>query len=161
MIEDFNPRLDLKLERSLKASPELVWKCWTTPEHLMPWFCPQPWKTTECRIDLRPGGEFFTRMEGPNGENNPNSGCYLEVEPTRKLVWTSSLLPAYRPVKDGFLPFTAFLFIEPDGKGGTNYTAFARHGDPDTHKQHEDMGFHEGWGTVAGQLDDYAQELKA
>ncbi len=161
MIEDFNPELDLKLERTLKASPDLVWKCWTTPEHLMHWFCPKPWRTTECEIDLRPGGKFYTRMQGPNGEDNPSAGCYLEVEEGHKLVWTSTLLPAYRPAKDAFLPFTAFLFIEPDGAGGTKYTAFARHGDPATHTKHEEMGFHEGWGTVAGQLDEYAQTLSA
>ena len=161
MIEDFDPELDLKLERTLKASPELVWQCWTTPEHLKHWFCPKPWRTTECEIDLRPGGRFYTRMQGPNGEDMPNTGCYLEVEQGRKLVWTSCLLTGYRPNPTPGLPFTAFLFIEPDGKGGTDYTAFARHGEPGSHKQHEDMGFHEGWGTVATQLDEYAQTLKA
>lgn len=160
MIEDFNPELDLKLERTLKASPDLLWKCWTTPEHLMPWFCPKPWKTTECEIDLRPGGRFYTRMQGPDGEDNPNTGCYLEVVPERKLVWTSTLLAGYRPANDVFLPFTAFLFMEPDGNGGTAYSAYARHGNPDTHKQHADMGFEHGWGAVALQLDEYALGLK-
>lgn len=159
MIDDFDPKLDLKLERTLKASPDVIWMCWTTPEHLTPWFCPRPWETTECEIDLRPGGRFYTRMKGPDGEDNPNTGCYLEIEKNRKLVWTSALLPGFRPVKESFLPFTAFLFLEPDGKGGSKYTAFARHGDPATHKQHADMGFEHGWGAVAEQLDEYALKL--
>ena len=43
--------------------------------------------------------------------------------------------------------------------GGTSYTAIARHRNPDTRKTHEDMGFFDGWGTVATQLEAYAKEL--
>ena len=31
---------DLVLERVVDVPPELVFKAWTTPKHLMPWFCP-------------------------------------------------------------------------------------------------------------------------
>ncbi len=55
-----NPELDLMLERVVDVSPELMWATWTTPELLKPWFCPLPWKTVECEIDLRPGGIFRT-----------------------------------------------------------------------------------------------------
>ena len=36
---------DLVLERVVDVSPELLFKAWTTPEHLMPWFCPKPYRT--------------------------------------------------------------------------------------------------------------------
>jgi hypothetical protein len=35
--------------------------------------------TTECEIDLRPGGKFRTVMRGPDGTTMDNTGCYLEV----------------------------------------------------------------------------------
>ena len=50
------PGLDLILERVVDVPRELVWRAWTTPEHLMKWFTPVPWKTIACEIDLRPGG---------------------------------------------------------------------------------------------------------
>ena len=37
--------------------------------------------------------------------------------------------------------------------------AVARHRSAETAKQHADMGFHDGWGTVATQLEAYAQGL--
>jgi uncharacterized protein YndB with AHSA1/START domain len=53
------------------------------------------------------------------------------------------------------------VFIEPDGKGGTNYTAVAVHKDPEGKKKHEDMGFHEGWGTVFNQMVEFIEtEMK-
>jgi uncharacterized protein YndB with AHSA1/START domain len=37
-------------------------------------------------------------------------------------------------------------------QGGTKYTALVIHGDPDSRKKHEDMGFHGGWATALEQL---------
>jgi uncharacterized protein YndB with AHSA1/START domain len=93
-----DPRLDLVLERLVDAPSQLVWEAWTRPEHLKKWFCPLPWKTTDCEIDLRPGGIFRTVMRGPEGQEFRNVGCYLEVIENEKLVFTSALLPGYRPV---------------------------------------------------------------
>jgi len=47
---------------------------------------------------------------------------------------------------------TAVITMEPDGKGGCKYTARAIHANEETRKKHEEMGFHEGWGTVLDQL---------
>ncbi|CAA9892839.1 hypothetical protein METHB2_840005 [Candidatus Methylobacter favarea] len=74
-----DPELDLMFERVVEVPRELVWEAWTTPEKLKPWFCPLPWLTIDCEIDLRPGGIFRTVMQSPEGQNFPNAGCYLEV----------------------------------------------------------------------------------
>jgi uncharacterized protein YndB with AHSA1/START domain len=155
-----DPALDLVFERVVDVPPDLVWKAWTTPEHLKKWFCPLPWTTTACEIDLRPGGAFRTVMRSPEGKEFPNAGCYLEVEAPRKLVWTSVLLPGFRPAPEdssapGF-PFTAVLRFEPDGSG-TKYTAVVLHKDADGRKRHEAMGFHDGWGKALDQLVELAR----
>ncbi|MEK1891248.1 MAG: SRPBCC family protein [Phyllobacterium sp.] len=147
-----NPKLDLVLERVVDVPRELVWKAWTTPEHIVKWFTPKPWQTTDCEIDLRPGGVFRTTMLSPEGQSFPNVGCYLEVIPNEKLVWTDALLPGYRPSEKPF--FTAYLTLESEGNG-TRYRAVAIHRDEASRKQHEDMGFHDGWGTVLDQLVAY------
>ena len=54
----FNPQLDLTFERIIDVPKELVWRAWTEPALLKPWFCPLPWKTIDAEIDLRPGGMF-------------------------------------------------------------------------------------------------------
>jgi uncharacterized protein YndB with AHSA1/START domain len=149
MIPDFNPELDLLLQREVPVPPQRVWDAWTRPELLVRWFTPAPWRTTHCEIDLRPGGAFRTVMEGPDGERMDSTGCYLEVDAPRRLVWTDALLPGYRPSGAPF--FTGFLLLEPVGSG-TRYTAIARHGSPETKGQHEAMGFHHGWGAALDQL---------
>ena len=78
------------------------------------------------------------------------AGCYLEVVENERLTWTAALGPGYRPNITDF-PFTATILIEPAGKG-TKYTAIAKHGDAELKKRHEEMGFHEGWGTALDQL---------
>ncbi len=92
--------LDLQLEREVDVPPEAVWAAWTQPDQLVKWFTPAPWTTAECQIDLRPGGMFRTVMRSPEGEDFPNVGCYLEVVPYERLVWTSALAPGYRPVTE-------------------------------------------------------------
>ena len=64
---NINPELDLYFERIVDVPPELIWKAWTVPEHMLPWFCPLPWKTVEVELDLRPGGKFYTVMQSPEG----------------------------------------------------------------------------------------------
>jgi uncharacterized protein YndB with AHSA1/START domain len=142
-----------------------VWAAWTKPEHIKKWFTPAPWTTIDCEIDLRPGGIFRTVMRSPEGQEFPNAGCYLEIVPNEKLVWTSALGPGYRPAigqaQTGFgkeLYFTAIILLEAQGTR-TKYTAVAIHGDEATSKRHEEMGFYQGWGAALDQLLALAKTL--
>ena len=149
-----DPKTDLVLERVVDVAPELVWKAWTMPEYLKQWFTPAPWKTVGCEIDLKPGGKFHTVMESPEGQQFPNTGCYLEVVPNRRLTWTGALLPGFRPANHGpDVPFvfTAIIEIEPHG-AGTKYTATTLHSTEEGRSKHEAMGFHHGWGAALDQL---------
>ena len=57
---DFNPQLDLFMERVVDVPVARVWRAWTDPDQVKQWFTPAPWQTTRCEIDLRPGGRFLT-----------------------------------------------------------------------------------------------------
>ncbi len=151
-----DPRLDLVLERVVDVPRDVVWAAWTKPEHLKVWFTPRPWTVSHCEIDLRPGGLFKTIMRSPDGTDFPNVGCYLEVVPNERLVWTDALLPGYRPAANAFM--TAIITLESAG-AGTRYTAMARHRDEDDRKKHEDMGFFNGWGTALDQLVAHARTM--
>jgi len=129
-----------------------VWEAWTTPEHLKQWFAPKPYETIHCEIDLRPGGVFRTVMRSPEGEEYDGAGCYLEVVPIERLVWTSALGPGFRPAAESDLPFTGVISLSPTAAGGCRYSALAMHARPDICARHAEMGFHEGWGTALDQL---------
>lgn len=153
-----NPKLDLVLERVIDVPRELVWAAWTQPEHIKKWFTPAPWETVDCEIDLRPGGVFRTVMRSPEGQDFPHLGCYLEIIPNEKLVWTSALGPGYRPLirETGTgncdeLYFTGVVALEAQGNK-TKYTAIALHGDEASSKKHADLGFQDGWSAALDQL---------
>src|SRR6266487_5617619 len=155
-----DPKLDLVLERIVDVSPELVWMAWTQPEHLKHWFTPVPWTTVECEIDLRPGGIFRTVMRSPEGKDHPNLGCYLEVVPDRKLVWTDALERGFRPSRQNPIlsfNFTATILLEPHGKG-TKYTAIVMHKDAGSRAKHDAMGFQDGWGKALEQLVEHVKQ---
>ncbi|MER9441786.1 SRPBCC family protein [Mesorhizobium sp. M0340] len=152
-----DPKLDLVLERSIEAPRELLWMALTKPEHVRQWFTPKPWIITDCEIDLRPGGLFRTRMQSPDGkEVNDRRCCYLEIVQDERLVWTDALLPGYRPSGDPFI--TAVISLQSRGEA-TRYTATAIHRDEATCNSHAEMGFYDGWGTVADQLAGYVKTI--
>jgi uncharacterized protein YndB with AHSA1/START domain len=154
-----DPKLDLTFTRVVDVPRHLVWRAWTEPQRLMPWFCPLPWKTVACEIDLRPGGMFRTTMRSPEGQEFPANGCYLEVVPYERLVWTNALLPGYRPsyvpekcgTDDTGFMFTAMIELADHGQG-TRYKATVIHADETGCKKHAEMGFEAGWGAALDQL---------
>jgi len=158
-------RFDLVLERTLDAPVDLVWRAYTDPQHLKQWFAPKPYQITECELDLRPGGIFRIRMTGPDGfdTGHENASCVLEVVEGQKLTWTSALGPKYRPTEMGegceSFPMTAVITLADAGNGKTHYKAVALHKDLKDRDAHEKMGFQDGWGTTAAQLEDLAKSL--
>lgn len=147
---------ELVLTRYMDAPREKLYRCWTEPELMKQWFTPAPWKTVEARVDLRAGGSNYVLMRGPNGEEVPNHGVYLEIVPNEKIVFTDAYTKAWEPSEKPF--FTAIVTFEPEGDG-TRYTARALHWRAEDKEAHEKMGFHEGWGAAADQLVALAKTL--
>jgi len=147
-----DPRFDLVFEREVALSPAQIWLAWTTPDLIIEWFTPAPWKTLECQIDLRPGGMFRTVMQSPGGETFPHVGCYLDIVAHEQLVWTNALGPGYRPLASPPTPCISAIIHLEEVANGTRYTAVARHKDEADRSAHEAMGFAEGWGKALDQL---------
>lgn len=153
-----DPSTDLSFTRRIDAPRALLWECWTTPEHIKRFFVPKPHQVTDCEIDLRPGGRFNTTFD-VEGHEMRNDGVCLEVVDGRRLVFTDAYTEGWKPNPDPFM--TAIIEFEDHPDGGTRYTAIARHRSAEARQRHEEMGFHDGWGTVATQLEDYAKSLRA
>ncbi|CAN7598203.1 SRPBCC family protein [Phenylobacterium sp. LjRoot225] len=148
---------ELVIARKLAASPEALFRCWTDPALIPQWFCPKPWYAEVVKMDVRPGGVSQTIFHGPDGESFPNDGVYLEVVPNRKLVFTDAYTEGWVPTENPM--FTGIITFEDAGNGETLYIARARHWTDATVKQHVEMGFHEGWGVCAEQLEALAKTL--
>lgn len=153
-----DPDTDLTFTRVLKAPRRLIWECWTTPRHIREFFVPRPNRVTDCEIELRAGGRFDTTFD-VEGNVMENRGVFLEVVDGERLVFTDAYTEGWKPAPDPFM--TAILTLADAPDGGTAYTVVVRHRNPEARKTHEEMGFFDGWGTVADQLDAYALSLRS
>ena len=147
---------ELVLERKLDATPEQLFRCWTEPELIKQWFVPRPWTIASAEMDVRPGGSSLVVMRDPEGKDYPNPGLFLEVVKNEKIVFTDAYTAAWVPSEKPFM--TAIVTFEDEG-GKTRYTARARHWTMEDKDAHEKMGFHEGWGQCADQLEEVAKGL--
>uniref|UniRef100_UPI0035CC7684 SRPBCC family protein n=1 Tax=uncultured Sphingomonas sp. TaxID=158754 RepID=UPI0035CC7684 len=145
--------LTLSITRLIDAPREAVWRAWT--DHLAEWWCPRPWTVEILEQDLRAGGASAMIMRGPNGEESPQQGVYLEVVPMERVVFTDAFTEGWIPAA----PFIVGVLEFADEGGGTRYTASARHWSAADKERHEAMGFVQGWGTVAAQLEEVAQRI--
>jgi uncharacterized protein YndB with AHSA1/START domain len=147
---------ELVLTRIIDALPEKVYRAWTEPELLKQWFAPLPWTTSVAELDVRAGGSNMVVMRDPDGNEYPSRGIYLEVVKNKRLVFTDAFVSAWEPSEKPFM--TVILTFENEG-GKTKYTALVRHWSVADREQHEKMGFHEGWGQCADQLEDLVKRL--
>ncbi|WP_298432491.1 SRPBCC family protein [Ottowia sp.] len=141
--------LELGITRFIDAAPEKLFRAWTEPELMKQWFCPPPWKVVHAECDVRPGGASLIVMQGPEGQQMPNCGVYLEVVPGLRLVFTDAYTEAWVPSPKPFM--TGILSFDPEGSG-TRYTARVRHWRRADYDQHVAMGFEQGWGIATDQL---------
>lgn len=147
---------ELVLTRLIGAPRHKVWRCWSEPALLKQWFVPKPWTIAAVDTDLRPGGRSEVTMRDPEGNDYPNRGVYLEVVPGEKLVFTDAFTAGWEPTEK---PFFVAVVTFGDEAGKTRYTARARHWTVADREAHEKMGFHEGWGQCADQLEALAKTL--
>ncbi|HSH45509.1 MAG TPA: SRPBCC domain-containing protein, partial [Longimicrobiales bacterium] len=77
------------------------------------------------------------------------NGCFLDVVPRERIVFTDALTAGWRPAANGFVTAVMTFRDHPDG---TEYVARAMHKDPADRERHVELGFYDGWTTVIEQL---------
>ena len=155
-----NPKLDFAIERFIDAPPRLVWEALTKPEHLKEWYMPKAWgRVSDCEMDLRPGGKFSITIAVHDGAAVPNLGCFLDVVPMERLVWTSMLFPDYRPATFDDIPITAIVTMEAEGVG-TRYVFTALHRNEADFVTDRDSGFQQGTEIAVDQFVEHVIAMK-
>jgi uncharacterized protein YndB with AHSA1/START domain len=70
---------EIVISRKIQAPRALVFKAWTSPQHVAVWWGPRGFRTTTQRIELRAGGVWQFTMHGPDGVDYLNRIEFLEV----------------------------------------------------------------------------------
>jgi len=80
---------ELVITRVFDAPRDLVFQCWTEPEHLQHWQgAPRGFTVTTQESDIRPGGFFRICMRSPEGVNHWLRGDYREILKPERIVFT-------------------------------------------------------------------------
>lgn len=98
---------NLVITRVLDAPRHAIWRAWSDPEWLKVWWSPKPGTTEVIALNLQPGRAFHTRIQGPDDDRSEHIGCFLEVIPHARIVFTSMLTAGWRPA----IPELAFTTL--------------------------------------------------
>jgi uncharacterized protein YndB with AHSA1/START domain len=151
---------ELIIARTFDAPRELVFRCWTEPEHFQRWWGPQTFDTPSCTIDARPGGAILFNMRSTEYDMDIwAGGVYREVTPPSRIVVTdyftdpagNKVSPRSYGMSDVF-PEEALVtvdFVEHEGKT----TLFMRQTIPALAPERE--GATVGWSESFDKLDAY------
>ena len=155
-----DPKLDIVFERFIDAPTRLVWEALTKPEHLKEWYMPKAWgRVSRAEMDVRPGGIFSIDIATGDGQEFPNLGCFLDVIPMERLVWTSMLFPGYRPAVFDDIPITAIVTMETVG-AGTRYVFTALHRDEADFEKNKESGWQQGTEIAVDQFVAHVKSMK-
>jgi len=81
---------EIALTRTFDAPPEVVFKAWTSHEHLRHWFGPMGFDITTHEFNFKPGGVWRFIMHGPDGIDYPNKIEYQTITPNREITFLHS-----------------------------------------------------------------------
>jgi len=152
MTLEFDPDLDLRVDRVIHAPRARVWRAWTNPLDLALWWLPAPTKCRVERLDVTPGGAFVTSMSDDGVAYSPHlDACFVVVEPGERIVFTTALDSRLRPTNPAPVSMSADISFG-DHPQGTDYRVVVRHLDASSRAHHEALGFADGWGAVTAQL---------
>ncbi len=100
------------MERTFDAPAQLVFDCWTSPEHIVRWFGVPRAKMSVCEVDLRPGGAWKYVMAAADWGEMTMFGTFHEVSPPNRLVYTE----AFAEFPEGGEAVVTMTMEERDGK---------------------------------------------
>ena len=145
-----NPELDLTMTRVIRAPRALVWRAWSEPESFAQWWVPAPAKCRVAAMEMRAGGALVTEISEDGRAFVPHmNACFLHVTDGERIVFTDTLTGGWRPSDQPFMTAIISLADRPEG---TEYAAHVMHKSHADRDRHVELGFHDGWGTVAAQL---------
>lgn len=95
-MTSIDPKLDLTLQRVIRAPLSAIWRAWTDASRLQQWWVPAPTIARVDRLEVRPGGAFVTSMSEDGRTFVPHTdSIFLVIEPETRLVFTNAINSAW------------------------------------------------------------------
>jgi uncharacterized protein YndB with AHSA1/START domain len=138
----------LVISRVFSAPRALVFKAWSSAEHIKRWFSPEGCSVPEAEIDFRPGGVFAVCMHLPDGQDFWSRGHFGEISPPDRLTFTAGVSVG------GATKFTVHTTVTFDDDGaGTRMSVRQAYDIHDESFRFAIDGSAEGWRTTLDKLE--------
>jgi len=76
----------LMIARTFAVPRKLVFRAWSSAEHVKQWFCPSGYSVPQAKVEFRVGGVFEVCMRSPQGQEHWTRGSFTEIVPETRLV---------------------------------------------------------------------------
>ena len=148
------------LERMFDAPRELVFKVFSSAEHLANWWGPKDWTLPVCRIDFRPGGEWHYCMRSPGGDMESwGKAVYEEIVEPERIVYVDYFSDAEGNVAAD-MPETRVTMTFINEAGKTKLVSSSEYATADALQTVLEMGMMEGIGETWDRLADLLRQLQ-
>jgi uncharacterized protein YndB with AHSA1/START domain len=142
----------VRLQRTISASPERVYRAWLEPELLQRWMAPGSMQVARVEVDERVGGRYRIWQQHAGGDVGGFECELLELLPSERIVWRWGFVG---PARDDGPTFDSRLTVtlrEVPG-GGTELTLVHEHLDA-LHQAMPDVAesVDPGWAAVVDKL---------
>jgi uncharacterized protein YndB with AHSA1/START domain len=161
---------DFVISRVLAAPRDLVWKCFTNPEHMGKWWGPKGFTNFSCKMDFRVGGRYHYGLKAPDGMIVWGRMLYREIVPPEKIVYINSFsdeqggLTRHPMAPEWPMELMSIFTFEEQPGGKTKFTVRWSPYNPTAGEQkvfdegHASMN--QGWSGTMDQLETYLANAK-
>jgi uncharacterized protein YndB with AHSA1/START domain len=78
------------INRNFNAPRDLIWDCWTNPEHFGKWFAPAGCTTEILHSDVKPGGYNHVRITTADGTTIYGKYTFQEIDPKNQFIYINA-----------------------------------------------------------------------
>lgn len=142
-------------ERVFAAPRELVFRAFSSAEHLKHWWGPKEWTLPVCEVDFRPGGVWFYGMRGPNGEESWGKATYREIAPPERIAYTDAFADAEGNINPDMPQMEITVTFADLGDGKTRVTSRAIFPSAESLDAAVGMGMEQGMNETFDRLEAY------
>jgi len=118
MIGADGPTVAVRMERTLHASPDRVFRAFLEPELLRRWIAPDDLAVDRVTVDARVGGHLEVWHSRNGVSTGKFEGCFLKIDPPRELVYRWAFVGT-EPEKGEYFDTLVTVRLRPEPDGGT------------------------------------------
>ena len=152
---------ELIISRTFDAPRDLLFRMWSSCEHLKHWWGPKEWPMKECTMDFREGGVWHYCLRGPKeGDASWGKAVYQEIKKPEKIVYEDCFADKDGNVSEEMPAMLITVeFIRHDDK--TELLSSTVFDSPETLKSIVEMGAVEGMNSSLDRLEEHLVKVSA